>query len=94
MTDKIIDIEKNTVPASIILADAMGRYNAYNYCMHQIDSLAYQTASGLSHDLRQLRAQIAARWMDAADDVQMIAADLETEVDVEIDKEMETKEYE
>lgn len=86
--------EKITVPASIILAEATGRYNAYNYCMHQIDSLAYQAASGLSHDLRQLRAQIEARWMEAADDVQMIAADLETEVDVEIDKEMETKEYE
>ena len=75
MTDKIIDKEKITVPASIILADAMGRYSAYNYCMRQIDSLAYKTASGMSNDLRQIRAQIAARWMDAADDVQMIAAD-------------------
>lgn len=90
MTDKIIDKEKNTVPASIILADAMGRYNAYNYCMHQIDSLAYQAASGMSNDLRQLRAQIEARWMAAADDVQMIAADL----DAETEKEMETKDYE
>lgn len=88
MTDKIIDKEKNTVPASIILADAMGRYSAYDYCMRQIDSLAYQAASGLSHDLRQLRAQIAARWMDAADDVQMIAADMDAGL------EMETKEYE
>ena len=94
MTDKIIDKDKTTVPASIILADAMGRYNAYNYCMHQIDSLAYQTASELSHDLRQLRAQIAARWMDAADDVQMIAADMETDVDAENLIEMETKDYE
>ena len=90
MTDKIIDKDKTTVPASIILAEAMGRYNAYNYCMHQIDSLAYQTASELSHDLRQLRAQIAARWMDAADDVQMIAADMDAEHMIE----METKDYE
>lgn len=94
MTDKIIDKDKTTVPASIILADAMGRYNAYNYCMHQIDSLAYQAASGMSHDLRQLRAQIAIRWMAAADDVQMIAADLETDVDAETEKEMEIKAYE
>lgn len=91
MTDKIIDKEKNTVPASIILADAMGRYSAYDYCMRQIDSLAYQAASGLSNDLRQLRAQIEARWMDAADDVQMIAADMETDVDAETEKEMEIK---
>lgn len=82
MTDKIIDKEKITVPASIILADAMGRYSAYNYCMRQIDSLAYKTASGMSNDLRQIRAQIAARWMDAADDVQMIAADMETGLDM------------
>lgn len=80
MKEPIKDYNKN-VPASIILADAMGRYNAYNYCMRQIDSLAYKTASELSHNLRQLRAQIEARWMAAADDVQMIAADLETEVD-------------
>lgn len=93
MEESIKDYNKN-MPASIILADAMGRYNAYNYCMHQIDSLAYQTASGLSHDLRQLRAQIEARWMAAADDVQMIAADLETDLDAENLIEMETKDYE
>ena len=81
MTNKILKDKNDNMPASIILADAMGRYNAYNYCMHQIDSLAYQTASGLSHELRHIRAQIEERWMAAADDVQMIAADLETDLD-------------
>ena len=94
MTDIIKNIKNKNVPASIILADAMGRYSAYNYCMRQIDSLAYQTASGMSHELRQLRAQIEARWMDAADDVQMIAADLETDLYAENLIEMETKDYE
>ena len=94
MADKIIDKDKTTVPASIILANAMGRYSAYNYCMRQIDSLAYKTASGMSHELRHIRAQIEARWMAAADDVQMIAAELETDLDARLDKEMETKDYE
>ena len=81
MEESIKDYNKN-IPASIILADAMGRYSAYDYCMRQIDSLAYQAASGLSHDLRQLKAQIEARWMAASDDVQMIAADMETGLDM------------
>ena len=94
MTNKILKDENDNMPASIILAEATGRYNAYNYCMHQIDSLAYQTASGLSHDLRQLRAQIEERFLQAADDVQMIAAMVETEADAKTEKEMEIKAYE
>lgn len=68
MTNKILKDENDNMPASIILADAMGRYSAYNYCMRQIDSMSYQVASELSRELRQLRAQIEERWMDAADD--------------------------
>ena len=94
MTNKILKDKNDNMPASIILANAMGRYSAYNYCMRQIDNLAYKTASGMSHELRQLRAQIEARWMAAADDVQMIAADMETDMDAGLEIEMETKDYE
>lgn len=62
----------------VLLAEALGRYSAYGYCMRQLDSLMEASVDAVGTEwLQMLKTRIGMRYHEAADDWQALAVDTE-----------------
>lgn len=70
----------------VLLAEAMGKYSAYSYCVRQLACTEIADESiTVSAAYEKLKAKIEARCHEAADDWQAIAASLDI-IDINVDK--------